>query len=79
MKTMTVGMFKTHFSDVLDAVEAGETIVVSYGRDHRKVAAMVPYGSLKQSEKRPLGLLKGKVSVRFAADFSLDDEALLQA
>jgi len=80
MKIMTVGEFKTQFSAALDAVQAGETIVVSYGRDHRKVAAMVPYDVLMQSgKKRPLGLLKGKVRVRFAADFALDDETLLQA
>ena len=79
MKTMTVGEFKAGFSEALDAVQAGETIVVCYGRNHRKVAAMVPYDTLKQPAKRPLGLLKGKVSVRFAKDFALDDEGLLQA
>lgn len=79
MKTMTVGEFKTRFSDVLDAVQAGETIVVCYGRNHRKVAAMVPYATLKSSGKRPLGLLKGKADVRFAKDFALEDDTLLQA
>lgn len=79
MKTMTVGEFKTHFSDALAAVEAGETVVVCYGRSHRKVAAMVPYEKLAQPAKRPLGLLKGKAGVRFAKDFALDDEALLRA
>jgi antitoxin (DNA-binding transcriptional repressor) of toxin-antitoxin stability system len=41
MKTLTVGEFKSRFSEALEAVRAGETIVVSYGRDHRKVAALV--------------------------------------
>jgi PIN domain nuclease of toxin-antitoxin system len=31
MKTMTVGEFKSRFSEALDAVRDGETIVVSYG------------------------------------------------
>lgn len=79
MKTMTVGEFKSGFSAAIEAVEAGETIIVCYGRNHRKVAAMVPYDTLSQPGKRRLGLLKGKASVRFAADFALDDEALLQA
>lgn len=79
MKTMTVGEFKTHFSEALDAVRQGETIVVSYGRNHQKVAAMMPYAELKQLEKRPLGLLKGKAAVKFAEDFALDDESLLSA
>jgi len=76
MKTMTVGKFKTHFSEVLDAVRGGETIIVAYGRNHEKVAATVPYSELKQPEKRPLGLLKGKAGVRFAKDFALEDESL---
>jgi antitoxin (DNA-binding transcriptional repressor) of toxin-antitoxin stability system len=79
MKTMTVGQFKTHFSEVLDAVRGGETIVVAYGRNHQKVAAMVPYSEIKHPEKRPLGLLKGKAGVRFAKDFALEDENLLSA
>ena len=79
MKTMTVGEFKTHFSEVLDAVRGGETVVVEYGRNHQKVAAMVPYSELKKLEKRPLGLLKGKAGVRFAKDFALEDESLLSA
>lgn len=79
MKTMTVGQFKTHFSEVLDAVRGGETIVVAYGRNHQKVAAIVPYAEIKHPEKRPLGLLKGKACVRFAPDFALEDENLLSA
>lgn len=79
MKTMTVGEFKTHFSEALDAVRGGETIVVAYGRNHQKVAAMVPYADIKQPVKRPLGLLKGKAAVRFAKDFALEDESFLSA
>ena len=79
MKTMTVGEFKARFSEALDAVLEGETIVVSYGRNHEKVAAMVPYAQLKRVEKRPLGLLKGKAAVKFARDFTVDDEDLLSA
>ncbi len=79
MKIMTVGELKSRFSEALDAVQQGETIVVEYGRSHRKVAAMVPYSTLPQTAPRPLGLLKGKATVTFAADFALDDESLLNA
>ncbi len=79
MKTLTVGEFKARFSEVLEAVRDGETVVVAYGRKHRKVAALVPYAQLPQSVERPLGLLKGKARVRFAKDFALRDESLLSA
>jgi antitoxin (DNA-binding transcriptional repressor) of toxin-antitoxin stability system len=77
MKTMTVAEFKTHFSAALDAVRAGETIVVAYGQNRKKVAAMVPYESIKQAKLRPLGLLKDRACVRFAKDFSVSDEEFL--
>ena len=79
MKTMTVGEFKSRFSEALAAVREGETVVVSFGRNHRKVAALVPYPEMKAAKKRPLGLLKAKVRVKFAADFAIDDDQFLKA
>ena len=32
MQTMTVGEFKSHFSEVLDKVKQGEDIIISYGK-----------------------------------------------
>jgi prevent-host-death family protein len=78
VKIMTVSEFKARFSEALDAVRDGETIVVSYGRNHRKVAAMVPYSELKSSKKRPLGLLKSKARVNFGRDFALTDDDFLK-
>jgi prevent-host-death family protein len=77
MKTMTVGEFKARFSEALDAVRDGETIVVSFGRNHRKVAAMVPYSELKAGKKRPLGLLKATARIRIAKEFLLTDDEFL--
>ena len=77
MKIMTVGEFKARFSEALDAVRDGETIIVSYGRKHRKVAAMVPYAELKSPKKRPLGLLKSKARSSLGQEFALTDDELL--
>jgi antitoxin (DNA-binding transcriptional repressor) of toxin-antitoxin stability system len=75
---MTVGEFKARFSEARDAVRAGETVIVSDGRNRSKLAALVPYSKLEQQRKpRPLGLLKGKATVRFAKDFAVVDESLL--
>jgi antitoxin (DNA-binding transcriptional repressor) of toxin-antitoxin stability system len=78
MKTMTVADFKTRFSEALDAVRDGETLVVSYGRNRRKVAAMVPYAELQSRPKRPLGLLKSRLRVSFGRDFVMTDDELLK-
>lgn len=79
MKTLTVAEFKARFSEVLDAVRDGETVVVAYGRSRRKIAAMVPYSETAAAAKRPLGLLKGKLKVRFRKDFELSDDEFLSA
>jgi antitoxin (DNA-binding transcriptional repressor) of toxin-antitoxin stability system len=79
MKIMTVGEFKSRFSEALDAVRDGETIIVSYGRTHQKVAAMVPYSQLSTAKKRPLGLLKSKARVKFVREFAVDDEQFLKS
>lgn len=79
MKTMTIGEFKAHFSEALEAVREGETIVVAYGRNREKVAAMVPYTQVREEKLRPLGLLEGKLSCRIKPDFALRDEDLLSS
>jgi antitoxin (DNA-binding transcriptional repressor) of toxin-antitoxin stability system len=79
MKTMTVGEFKARFSEALDAVREGETIVVSFGRNHRKVAAMVPYSEIKAAKRRPLGLLKARARIRIGNDFGLSDDDFLES
>jgi antitoxin (DNA-binding transcriptional repressor) of toxin-antitoxin stability system len=78
-KTMTVGEFKAQFSAALDEVRLGKTIVVAYGRNRRKVAAMVPYAALRAPQRRKLGPLEGKVTLRITADFALTDEGFLSA
>ncbi len=79
MKVMTVGEFKSRFSEALEAVREGETIVVSYGRNHRKVAAMVPYSDLKPARRRKLGPLKAKARVKWGSESALSDEQLLKS
>jgi len=78
MRTLTIGEFKARFSDVLTAVQAGESVIVCYGRKKRRVAALVPYADFAAGAgKRPLGLLKGKGGFSLAKDFAMSDEELL--
>jgi len=46
MQTMTVGHFKAHFSEVLDIVQHGQDVVISYGKKKEKIAVLVPYVSI---------------------------------
>ncbi len=79
MQTVQVGEFKARFSEMLDSVRAGETIVVAYGRNQEKVAALIPFAQLGAGVPRRLGALAGVASVRFADDFAITDEELLGA
>ncbi|MCF2496870.1 type II toxin-antitoxin system Phd/YefM family antitoxin [Dyadobacter chenhuakuii] len=75
MKTMTVGEFKTHFSQVLKDVEKGEKIGITYGRSKEVKALLVPNEKLKESRK--LGILADKGKVVFKDDFKMSEEEFL--
>jgi antitoxin (DNA-binding transcriptional repressor) of toxin-antitoxin stability system len=79
MQTVQVGEFKARFSEMIDSVRAGQTIVVAYGRNQEKVAALIPYAQLEAGSPRRLGSLVGVASVSFADDFAMTDEELLGA
>ncbi len=64
---------KTHFSRLVERVEAGEEITIARGG--RPVARLVPLAARTQS--RLPGLWRGRV--RIGADFDEADEALLDA
>ena len=72
---MSVGEFKTHFSEVLERVKAGEEIAVTYGKKKEVVGYFLP--EKPQKPKRQLGLLEGKVEVIFTPDFEMTTEEFL--
>ena len=77
MESIPVGEFKSRFREVLAAVRAGQTVIVSFGRKHVQVAALVPIGHVLAPRPRALGVLEGEASVEFAADSSISGEELL--
>lgn len=77
METIAVGQLKARFAEVLATVRAGGSVIVSYGRKHENVAALVPLDHLRQPEARQLGTLAGRASVTFADDFAMTDEEFL--
>jgi len=76
MKTMSVGELKTHFSEVLKRVLAGEEIGIMYGRKKEIVAKLVPKTTKKQP-RRKIGILEGKGKVKFASDFKITEADFL--
>jgi prevent-host-death family protein len=62
---------KTHLSRLLERVEAGEEVVIA--RAGRPIARLVPYA--RETQPRPLGIWKGKVTI--APDFDEPDEDLI--
>jgi antitoxin (DNA-binding transcriptional repressor) of toxin-antitoxin stability system len=77
MQTMTVGHFKSHFSQVLDFVQHGEDVVISFGKKKEKIAVLVPYDRYEGKTQRILGLLADKATFSIAADFKINDDELL--
>jgi antitoxin (DNA-binding transcriptional repressor) of toxin-antitoxin stability system len=76
MKTMTVGEFKTRFSEVIEEARAGVKVAVTYGKKKKIVGYFVP--EIEKSEKnRKLGLLEGKARAIFKPEFKITDKELL--
>ena len=77
MKSLTVGEFKAQFSEVLELVQQGESVGVLYGKSKKPVAKLVPVNGSEPMKKRKLGILEGKVKFKFAKNFKMTDEELL--
>ena len=77
MKTFHVAEAKSHFSSIIKDVEGGGAVAIAYGKKKQTIAVIVPYEKWKNSQKRQLGSLEGKMSVTFADDFKMSDEELL--
>ena len=76
MESMSVGEFKSNFSEVLKRVIAGEEIGISYGKNKQVVARLVPKEKVKKP-RRKLGILEGKLKVTFGNNFKLTTEEFL--
>lgn len=79
MHQLTVGQFKSKFSEVLQKVLQGETVGITYGKNKKKVAALVPYEKIASGNKIKLGLFKGKFSFKIHKDFKMTDEEFLNS
>jgi antitoxin (DNA-binding transcriptional repressor) of toxin-antitoxin stability system len=77
MQTMTVGEVKAHFSEVLELVQKGEDVVISFGKKKEKIAVLVPFVSYQGKPQRQLGLLAGKATFTLKDDFAVNDDELL--
>lgn len=79
MNQLTVGEFKAKFSEVLQQVQQGASIGVTFGKNKKRVAALVPYDKYFSKKKFKLGLLEGKASFKIPHDFKITDEELLKS
>jgi antitoxin (DNA-binding transcriptional repressor) of toxin-antitoxin stability system len=77
MKAMSVGEVKTHFSEVLEEVKQGNRIGILYGRTKKPVAMIVPY-TKEKAGRRKIGILDGKIKIKFRKDFEITTEELLE-
>jgi prevent-host-death family protein len=76
MKTLPVGELKTHFSEVLSDVKAGEEVVITYGKKKESIAVIIPYAEYKKKNSIRLGLLKDK-KMKIRDDFAISEEEFI--
>ena len=75
MKTLAVGELKTHFSEVIEQVRAGEEIIITYGKKKENVAVLIPYSAYKTKSIK-LGSLADK-KMKIHDDFKMTEEEFL--
>ena len=78
MNQLTVGEFKSKFSEVLEKVLKGESIGITYGKKKKKVAELVPVKKNKNHAIK-LGLLQFKASLKIKKGFKMTDEEFLNS
>jgi hypothetical protein len=62
---------------VIDLIQHGEDIVISYGKKNEKIAVLVPCDVYAGKNQRILGLLAGRATFSITADFKVSDDELL--
>lgn len=73
---MSVGEFKTNFSQVIEEVKAGEKIAVTFGKKKQIIGYFLPE-NMNDKPKRKIGILAGKSEVIFGDDFEMSEEEFL--
>jgi antitoxin (DNA-binding transcriptional repressor) of toxin-antitoxin stability system len=79
MKIISVGEFKSKFSQILDWIQNGEEVIVSYGRKKEEVAVLIDIKKHRKSARRKFGILEGKSSFKIHKGFEMTDEDVLNA
>jgi antitoxin (DNA-binding transcriptional repressor) of toxin-antitoxin stability system len=79
MQAIQVAELKTHFSDVLKSIKNdGEKFVIEYGKQHEKIAMLIPYDKNQEIQnEREFGLYKNRGNFSIKDDFSMSDEEFL--
>ncbi len=77
MTQLTVGQFKSKFSEVLEKVLMGESIGITYGKSKKKVAAIIPYPKHIPDKRIKLGILEGKASFTIKKGFKMTEKEFL--
>lgn len=62
MQTINVADFKANLSSILQEVqEKGEEVIIAYGRNHKKIAKLVPYR--EEKGPREFGQYRGTIEI----------------
>jgi len=79
MQSIQVAQLKSNFSDILKTIKNdGEKFIIEYGKQHEKIAIIIPYEpNLELENQREFGLYKNKGSFTIKDDFNMSDEELL--
>ena len=76
MLVISVGEFKSKFSEMLKRVQDGEEIDIAFGKKKEVVARLVPKSTLKKG-RRKLGIWEAGAAVKFNKGFKMTEQEFL--
>ena len=76
MKALAVWELKAQFSEVLEEVKNGKKVGILYGKAKKPVAMIVPYNEGK-TNRRKIGILDGKATIKINGDGKITEDEFL--
>lgn len=79
MQSIQVAELKSNFSEILKSIKNdGEKYIVEYGKQHEKIALLIPYDArLDVEEERTFGIAKELGSFEITPGFAMTDDEFL--
>ena len=77
MQNLNILEIKEQFPQIIEKVMTGETFGILKGRKKSSIAMIIPCTPKKEKKDRKIGILDGKVNIKFSDNFKITQEEFI--